>query len=163
MTITITWPTAVWPAMLLQGLTFRRGGSLLKSKSPPQQRLTSVGLCLMALAFWILLLLGFNSVLVPALFPKTFIHRSLNSGLRLDSISALPPDRRWTREACLSHWAGGIDQLAFGKLADKRVFLGMNLKNNELGKCLNSHNCKVVGCSAQAFTARGGFKPACSD
>jgi hypothetical protein len=45
-------------------------------------------------------------------------------------------DRRWTREACKDHWAAGIERVAFGKLADKRILLAINMKDTEQGEVL---------------------------
>lgn len=66
--------------------------------------------------------------------------RSLSWPLRRETIRALPRDKRWTREACVEHWAAGIDTVAIAKLADKRIFLAMNLRDNEQGKLLTKQN-----------------------
>jgi hypothetical protein len=68
---------------------------------------------------------------------------SLSWPLRRETIRALSGDRRWTREACVEHWAAGIDTVAIAKLADKRIFLAMNLRDNEQGKFLIEHNNSV--------------------
>jgi hypothetical protein len=65
--------------------------------------------------------------------------RSLSWPLRRATIRAMPGGRRWTREACVEHWAAGIDTVAIAKLADKRIFLAMNLRDNEQGKLLIKH------------------------
>lgn len=58
---------------------------------------------------------------------------AVSKALRRETIRALPGDRRWTREACAEHWAEGIDKVAHAKLAKKRIFLAMNMKNNSEG------------------------------
>jgi hypothetical protein len=131
-TITRTAARACWPLkMSLQ--KFLGWGSLQKSLDP-RHRLSSVGLCMIALFIWFFTLIALNSVSTPRPFPIPSKNRSINQEARLETIAAMLGDRRWTREACLDHWAGGLDKLAFGKLAQKRVFLAMNVKDNEIGE-----------------------------
>lgn len=59
---------------------------------------------------------------------------TLDHSLRRQLINQLPEADRWTQEACVNHWARGIDKYALKNLAGKRILFALNLKNNEVGE-----------------------------
>lgn len=76
-------------------------------------------------------------------------HHSFSRLLRRETIRAVVGvDRRWTREACKDHWAAGIERVAFGKLANKRILLAINMKDNEQGESDLEYMIRVLVCSS---------------